>query len=344
MNPYLIDILAQPEALHQAADQFSAQPLAAILGQLKRGEFDRIVITGMGASFNAAYPAAIRLTDLGVPVLHVDTAELLHYLRSAVGERMLLWINSQSGSSAEPLNLLEQTQSARPACILACVNDETSPLASAADVCLAIHAGPETTVSTKTYLNTLAVNLLAAEVLLGREIADLKADLHRAADAIEAYLEDWQAHLDALDTLLEDFDTLVILGRGASMGAVWNGALICKEAAKCAFEGLNAAAFRHGPLELAAPGFLALIYAGASKTAALNRKLALDIIEYGGRALWVDAHNDEELPTITMPDVPNLTRPLGEILPMQMLTLVMARRKKITPGEFRVIEKVTRSE
>jgi glucosamine--fructose-6-phosphate aminotransferase (isomerizing) len=341
MNPYLADILAQPEALRQAADQFSAQSLAPIQGRLERSEFDRIVITGMGASLNAAYPAVIHLSELGMPVLHLDTAELLHYLRNTVGTKALLWINSQSGRSAEPLNLLEQTQSVRPACILACVNDETSPLADAADVCLPIHAGPETAVSTKTYLNTLAVNLLAAEVLLGGEIADLKADLHQAADAIENYLDKWEVHLETLDGLLGDFDTLVILGRGASMGAVWNGALICKEAAKCAFEGLNAAAFRHGPLELAAPSFLALIFAGASKTAALNRKLALDIIEYGGRVLWVDVHDDEELPTITMPDVPDLTRPLGEILPMQMLTLVMARRKKITAGKFRVIRKVT---
>ena len=178
-----------------------------------------------------------------------------------IGARTLLWINSQSGRSSELLHLLERIQPTPPACLLTCVIDESSSLASAADIFLPTHAGPEITVTTKTYLNTL--------------------------------------------------------------------------------EGMNTADFRHGPLELACPGFPALIYAGPTGTKTLNRKLALDILEHGGYAFWIDVKNDPGLPTISILKTNQATRAFVEILPMKMLTLVMAERKNIPAGQFRLIEKIT---
>jgi glutamine---fructose-6-phosphate transaminase (isomerizing) len=343
MNLYISDILSQPAALRAAVKKFSTAPLAPIVLRLQNGEFDRIVITGMGASYNAAYPTYLQLSSLSIPVTLVNAAELVHYMDGQIGSRTLLWANSQSGRSAELLHLIQRLDPIPPACLLASVNDESSPLATAADVCLPIHAGPESTVSTKTYVNTLVVDLLAAQQLAGQDIEPLKSAMLTAADEIEHFLSNWQVRVDELDSMLGNFESLILLGRGASMGAVWNGALTNKEAAKFSLEGMNAAEFRHGPLELAAPGFCAMIFAGASTTSALNRKLALDIAEHNGRAIWLDALADPELPTYTFPVVDSV-RPITEILPMQMLTLVMARRKGVEPGIFRFIEKITKVE
>jgi glucosamine--fructose-6-phosphate aminotransferase (isomerizing) len=343
MNPYISDILSQPAALRKAAENFSATALIPIKKRIQNGEFDSIVVTGMGASYNAVYPALIQLSGLPIPVLHVNTAELLHYLGGLIGPRTMLWINSQSGRSAEVLHLLQRIETTPPACILASVNDETSPLATAAEVCLPIHAGLEATVSTKTYVNTLAVNLLAAQQLADRDVEPLKRAIFAAADEIESYLVDWQARVDELDAMLGNFETLILLGRGASMSAVWNGALTTKEAAKFSLEGMNAAEFRHGPLELATPGFCALIFAGSSTTSSLNRKLALDIVDHGGKAIWLDSTTDPKLSTFTFPAVDSV-RAITEILPMQMLTLVMAKRKNVTAGQFQIIGKVTEVE
>ena len=344
MNPYLADILAQPAALHRAIHEYNPESLVQIRTRLDAGAFDRIVITGMGASLHAAYPAYLHLSNLPVPVLLLSAAELVHFLSGVIGPRTLLWINSQSGRSAEILRLLERVKDEPPANILSCTNDETTPSARAADLCLPVHAGSEATVSTKTYLNTLAVNLLAASQLLGQELATLRHEMSLAADKVEAYLDGWQARAGELDTLIGDFANLYILGRGSSMSAVWNGALINKEAARCSFEGMNAGDFRHGPLELAGPGLCALIYAGPETTAALNRNLAIDIFENGGRVVWLDAKADPDLPTLVIPETPEFTRPLVEILPVQILTLVMAARKGITAGSFRIVGKITAAE
>lgn len=344
MNPYISDILAQPSALRDALANYSPQIMDRIHVRLQHGDFDRIIITGMGSSYNASYPAFIQLCKQSVPVQYVNASELLHSFNGMIGTRSLLWMSSQSGRSAELVHLLDRIRTQAPACLLVSVNDLSRPMASRADVCLPIHAGEEATVSTKTYINMLATNLLAAIQLSGGDIESVIHEMRDAAYAMESYLANWQEKVRGLDALLGDFRQLFILGRGSSMGAVWNGSLINKEAAKCIFEGMHAADFRHGPLELVSPEFGALIFAGTKQTSDLNRDLALEILSYGGRVIWLDAVSDPNIPTYLLPQVSDLTRPLVEILPLQMLTLVMADRKDLQAGQFRYVGKVTTRE
>jgi glucosamine--fructose-6-phosphate aminotransferase (isomerizing) len=344
IDPYIADILSQPAALRDALEKYSTLTLDNIYGQLIRGDFDRILMSGMGSSYNAAYPAFIGLSSQPIPVQLVNAAELLHSLNGMIGPRSLLWLNSQSGRSAELIHLLDHLENHPPTSILAFVNNTASPMASRADVCIPIHAGNEATVSTKTYVNMMVINLLAAIQLSNGNLTAAIQDMHNAADAMESYLADWQVHVQELDSLLGDFKQLFIIGRGSSMSAVWHGSLINKEASKCAFEGMQAADFRHGPLELVSEGFTALIFAGPAQTSALNRDLAMEIRSYGGRILWVDSSINAELPTLFVPSVSELARPIVEILPMQMLTLAMAKRKGLQAGKFRYVSKVTSRE
>jgi glucosamine--fructose-6-phosphate aminotransferase (isomerizing) len=335
MTPYIEDILSQPAALRRALEPNSLSPL----DEIDLTQFDRIIISGMGSSYYAAYPALIELAKQGTPVQLVNGAELLHSLSEMITTRTLLWLNSQSGRSAELVHLLEHTQSRPPARLLTFVNDVSSPLGEQADICIPIHAGEEATVSTKTYINMLAVNLLAATQLSGKET--LIQEMSVAADTMETYLANWEARVQELDSLLGEFDELFLLGRGSSMSAVWNGSLINKEAAKCAFEGMHAADFRHGPLEIVSEGCAALIFAGARETSALNRELAHEITSYGGNTIWLDSVQDPKIPTMLYPETSELARPLVEILPMQMLTLTMAGRKNIEAGKFHHVSKIT---
>lgn len=340
MTPYIQDILSQPTALRAALDNYST----SLLEKISLADFDRIIISGMGSSYSAAYPAFIELSKQPVPVQPINAAELLHSLSGMIGTRSLLWLNSQSGRSAELVRLLEHVKSAPPACLLTFVNDVSSPMAERADVCVPIYAGPEATVSTKTYVNMLAVNMLAAIQLCGGNLSSAIDEMRAAADAMETYLADWEARVQELDSLLGDFDQLFLIGRGPSMSAIWNGSLINKEAAKCTFESIHAADFRHGPLELVDQGFAAIILAEQDRTSALNRNLALEIISYGGKVIWVDSVPDPEIPTSLLSATSPLTRPLVEILPMQMLTLAMASRKSLEAGTFRHVSKVTNRE
>jgi glutamine---fructose-6-phosphate transaminase (isomerizing) len=337
MNPYIKDILSQPTALRAALENYSTFALEKI----NLADFDRIIISGMGSSYYAAYPALIELSKQTILVQLINAAELLHSLNGMIGTQTLLWLNSQSGRSAELVSLLKRIKRQPPAWLLTFVNDVSSPMGEQADVCVPIQAGEEATVSTKTYVNMLAVNLMAAIQLSGGNLDLAIQEMRAAANAMEIYLSKWEVRVQELDSMLGDFDQLFLIGRGTSMSAVWNGSLINKEAAKSAFEGMHAADFRHGPLEIVSQEFTALIFAGARQTSALNRELARDILSYGGKAIWLDSVPDPEIPTILFPETSELTRPLVEILPMQMLTLVLAGRKQIEAGKFRHVHKIT---
>jgi glucosamine--fructose-6-phosphate aminotransferase (isomerizing) len=339
ISPYISDILAQPAALRELLDRYSIETLAPIRQRLEAGEFDRIVITGMGASYTSAYPAWLRLCQLPIPVLLVPTAELVHYATGQIGRRTLLVLSSQSGRSVEIVRLLDL--GLKPACTLGFVNDLASPLAQRADAAVPVHAGAEHTVSTKTYTNMLAAMTLGAVQLIGGEVETARAGLRAAADRAEEYLSGWEARVEEIDQKTGRLDQAFILGRGASLAAVWTGSLINKEAAKCAFEGSCAADFRHGPLELASPALTLFLFAGEPAAAELNRGLAIEVIGHGGRVLWIAPEPDPEIPTLVIPAVEAIARPVVEILPMQMLTIAMARRGGLVPGAFRYVGKVT---
>ena len=343
-NVYIDDILTQAQALEEAIHAFSQNELTGITEAFQSGTFDRVVISGMGASINAAYPAYMILAQSGIPVIFINSAELLHYFEGSIGKKTLLWINSQSGRSVEIVRLLEKIRKYPPAALISCVNDAESPLARESSNCILIQAGMEATVSVKTYSNMLAVNLLLAYQLCGVDVEELRKEMLESTVQLSDYLRKWEDHLDTMDSMLGDVKNLIFLGRGSSMAAVWNGALISKEAAKCAFEGLHAAEFRHGPLELAEPGFKALIFSGLEPTWQNNEDLAKDVMRYGGDVIWVDRKTHTDLPTFLIPEVKDSSLGLAEILAVQILSVVMARRKGIEAGVFRYVGKITTKE
>jgi|YNPNPStandDraft_1061719.scaffolds.fasta_scaffold00634_5 glucosamine--fructose-6-phosphate aminotransferase (isomerizing) len=344
-NPYVGDILSQADSLKNALRRFDPAPLQPLAARLRAGGFGRIILTGMGASFYAAYPIWLRLAQAGLPAFWVDTAELLHYARPLITDDSLVWILSQSGRSAEIVALLDSLKGT-PAALLATVNDLESPLALSAKAHLIpIHAEPELTVSTRTYLNTLAAAQLAALVFIGEDVQQGWETLQSAAEAIAAYLADWKIHLETIGALVPPPRTLALLGRGVSLASAYTGALILGEASKVGAIALQAGQFRHGPMELAGENLTALLFAGAAQTRQLLERLHADLIQYGARAVWIAPDDaDQPKPRLPMPEAAGIALPLAEIIPIQLLTIHLALQNGIEPGAFFHSGKVTLSE
>ncbi len=346
--PYVQDILSQPASLQDALTQFDAASLKPLAATLQNGGFDRILLTGMGASLQAAYPAWLTLTRAGLPAWWVDTAELIHHAPKLVNSKTLYWIFSQSGRSAEIVSALDFGRLPRPAALLATVNDLESPLARAAAnfgrpaALTPIYAVVEQTVSTRTYVNSLAVGQLAAVALMEGDVSAVRSALQETAAAMQAYLNGWEMHLQRLREWLGFPKCLVLLGRGPSLASVYTGALVLGEAAKyCAFP-FQAGEFRHGPLELAGRDLSALVFAGAPETRHLNARLLKDLRGYQAAAFWVGAEAQEW--HIEIPHTPPWGLPLVEILPVQLLSIHLAEQIGVQPGRFFRSGKVTLSE
>jgi glucosamine--fructose-6-phosphate aminotransferase (isomerizing) len=347
-NPYMQDILSQPDSLRNALAKFGTLSLEPLKNALRRGDFDRIVLTGMGASLYAAYPAWLTLARAGMPAIWVDTAELIHHAPELITPRTLYWLFSQSGRSAEIVSALDFELLPRPGALIATVNDLESPLAKAAkefndlSAFVPINAAVEKTVSTRTYINSLAASQLAALVLCGQEVTPALEAMLVTAEAMQAYLEGWVARVQRIGELLGFPKRLVLLGRGSSLAAAYTGALILGEAAKYSAVPFQAGEFRHGPLELATPDLSALVFAGPPETRDLNARLLKELRGYQSAAFWVgsDAQDWE----IEIPEVPVIGMPLVEILPIQLLSIHLAQQIGVEPGHFFRSGKVTLAE
>ncbi len=342
-NAYIQDILDQPSILRRLIEQFYPDSLSGLLARLLSGEFDRIILTGMGASHSAAYPSWLRLCQLPAPVFWLPASELLHNALPQITPRTLLWLNSQSGYSIEIVRLLERVSMCRPACVLAFVNDADSTLARQADIVIPIAAGNEATVSTKTFVNMLAANLLAATLICQGDIHATLASLGETAESMASYLANWETQTQFTTALATKFGNAFLIGRGSSMAAAWYSSLILKEAAKTALEAMTSADFRHGPVELADPDLTVFLFAGTSSVKELNMNLGHQIASYGCQVFWVadQAHPSPAVHNLLIPQGDQAVQPLLEILPLQLLSVSLAERRGLQPGVFRHTQKIT---
>jgi len=335
-GPYLRDLLAQAEVVRAAAGGLRGWSEQQRLGELASAAKGPVVLTGMGSSLYALHPLRVMLGVRGRAALMAQTSELLLYAPQALAGSLLLVV-SQSGRSAEIVRLLEARP--QPCSLVAVTNTPGSPLAEAADLCVWMRAGEEFSVASRTYVASLVVLAWLGELLSG---GSGEAALEAAESVVpwmESYLSRWRDHAASLAERLDGIRHLFLAGRGESLAAALTGGLILKEAAHCAAEGMSSAAFRHGPLEMAGPETLVLVFSGGAPVRPSNLRLVCDIRSLGGRAELIG--EEAELEALRLPPAADAARPLLEILPVQMLTLALAALAGREAGRFERASKVT---
>jgi len=335
---YVLDILNQPRALRDTLAKLTPPShLNRLAVKLNRGQFHRIVLTGMGSSFHVLHPLNLALVAAGFTPILVETSELIHYENQLLNAKTLVVAVSQSGKSAEMVRLLEINR--RQAPIIAVTNSPRSPLANGSQATLLTRAGKEFSVSCKTYLTALLALRWLGDFLCEQDLRKTRQELRETPLAVECYLANWKDHVRTLADQLTRIRHLFLVGRGASLAAVGTGALIIKESAHFHAEGMSSAAFRHGPLEMLSRETFVLAFAGAPKTRELNHRLWQDIQAKDGKADIV-GEAGSGLP-YCLPSVPLSLLPILEILPVQMITLALAARRGREAGRFELASKVT---
>jgi glucosamine--fructose-6-phosphate aminotransferase (isomerizing) len=219
-------------------------------------------------------------------------------------------------------------------------NDESSPLGRGASVTVPLHSGDEATVSTKSYINTLA----AHEDMTGR----LLGDDGGAGESLSGGLELLQSEAPSVPARIADatvaagIPRIAVIGDGDHAATALYGGLILKEATKLPAEGFVAGNFRHGPLEMAGVGLTALfVGVRAAPDGEPLRRLAGDVAATGATVLTL---GDTTVPgCLAVADemrggFPGLA--LGALV-CQRFSVSLARARGIVPGEFRFGQKVT---
>ncbi len=85
-----------------------------------------------------------------------------------------------------------------------------------------------------------------------------------------------------------------------------------------------------------------LVLAGDAHVEPLHNKLVEDVRETGAKALLVGTAAESE--EFRLPELSSETRPIAEMIPLQMVSLALATIGGREPGKFERISKVTTSE
>ena len=338
---YLRDILDQPRALAATLGQLEIpKELDVLARSLREGKIKRIVLTGMGASFHALHPLFLRLNGYGYTAVTVEASELVHSLGRWFEPESLIVAVSQSGQSAELVRPIEENRGR--AAVVGVTNAADSPLALRANALILTMAGKEFSVSCKTYLTSLMALHLLGGFLCGCDASQTLEELAQTEPSVASYLSNWRDHVSEMRAELGQVRHLFLLGRGASLAASGEGALIVKESVRLHAEGMSGAAFRHGPLEMVTGETFAVVFAGEKTTRMLQARLLDDIRQAGGKTGWIA--EGASLGAWNLPETPPAVRPMLEILPVQMMTLALAAEAGIEAGQFARIPKITTME
>jgi glucosamine--fructose-6-phosphate aminotransferase (isomerizing) len=338
LSSYELDLRQQADALEHAA----SMPLEGELATLDLSGYDRIILTGMGASDSVSIPFEYALLRQGLPVWRVQTSRLLDTPELIAG-RTLLWITSQSGGSAEAVFLLSNLPSRRDVTVVALTNEPGSPLARQADRIILLHSGREATVSCKSYLNSLAGFHRLIARFNGSSDDAAVAQIVETARSLRSIMAAPSPQIEDLSTraLAGTAPRFALIGVGEDSATALTGALILKEASKVAAEGYVGGAFRHGPLELAGPGLTALIFVAGSSDDITTKTLSSDLARTGSIVVTATTKPYAGAEHIAVPARSDFDRMVHGMSVVQRLTVSLARQMGIVPGEFRFGQKVT---
>ena len=111
-------------------------------------------------------------------------------------------------------------------------------------------------------------------------------------------------------------------------------------------ESLQAAQFRHGPLELAGPDLAAIVLATEPETAELDRELAADLAKLGAAVLLVTTGQPApgDTMSIAIGALDRLLSPAAAVVPAQLLAWRLSLTSGRTPGSYLHASKVTTRE
>lgn len=338
MSRFFDEMRQQPAALRALAAAYQQPAARKLLLAYPPGS--QPLFLGMGASHHAGLLAARHLQRSGIAALALEAADLLQPGNVWLQRAETFVFVSQSGASAEVQPVCAQLRATSK--LLAITNEPQSVLAHSARTVLALHAGAEATVSSKTYVNSLALLWLLARAWQGRLDTAAFDELARVADHIEHLLENCTGIAARWLAEVGSADWQVFVGQGAPAVTARQSAMMVNEWAKGHALAHSVGSFRHGPVESADTRMGAVLFAAPNEYQAMTARLATDLHGYGCRVLLVQG-GEAFAPGQPLPGAAPFDEfllPIIDTVAAQIYVDSLTTAQNVTEG-FRYISKVT---
>jgi len=225
-----------------------------VIEAMGRREISSVQIIARGSSDNAAHFLKFLIEfQLGLPVSLASPSLVSIYKAPMHLDRTLVIAISQSGKSPDLLNYLLEAKKTSPL-TLSFTNDDSSPMAAAADFHVNIGAGPELAVaSSKSYAAQMFTSYLFVMLWAGRD-----PQLELIASLAPSMLE---VGIEKVVKVFQLSRQVVIIGRGASYGNAKDMGLKLQETSHVAVQSWSSADYLHGPISAMAEDAQVIIIA-----------------------------------------------------------------------------------
>lgn len=307
--------------------------------KLRSTNFHSAVTVARGSSDHAsAYLAYLIMSRMGRLVTSLPMSLITLYKSPLVTRDTLAVAISQSGQSPDVVEPIRYFRDGG-ATTVALVNDDSSPLAQAAEWTMPLHAGKEKSVAaTKSFITSLVAG--ARLVAEWQNDAELKEGIAALPEVLaQAAQADWSAALEVLTPA----DNLMVVGRGISFPIALESALKFKETSALQAEAFSGAEIKHGPMALIDEGYPLLIYATRGPAQAGLVQLATEMRGRGARVLLAApadiAERDLTLPVASTPDLD----PIAAIQSFYVMAAHLSKARGLDPDRPRHLSKVTKT-
>jgi glutamine---fructose-6-phosphate transaminase (isomerizing) len=299
------------------------------------------LITGMGASYQAAAISGLHLQTFGLSAQVLEATDLIHYSSEILSKSDLLVYVSQSGSSGEVPIILGQIPSSLK--LIAVTNEPQSPLGLGADFVMPILAGDEELIASKSFTNSLIVMWLLVRRWAGvLQIGDFTV-LNMLANRMELLIQHRQRTIDQWLQTFEKADQLIFLGHGPHAFTARQAAMITAEWTKRPALYASVGAFRHGPIEIIQPGSVVVLFS-SPRVRTSTLALAEELTAHGAACLYVE-NGRIGFPNENQSGVSSVDDFLAPILDTLLVQFFISAMAELSPNAqgFRYIEKVVKN-
>lgn len=343
MSRFHDEILEQPEVASGLIEK--SRPTIDAIGARYRDLRPRgVVIVARGSSDHAALYAKYlfgrrnrALVSLAAPSLFTRYAS-----PPSLEGQCVIGI-SQSGESPDVVAVIEEAVRQK-AMTVAITNDKDSKLASAAELVVHLHAGPERSVpASKTYTASLLALALMSQAIDPDDA--FAAALARVPSSMAGALKR-EVALDELASALSG-PRAVVLGRGFNFSTAEEVALKLTETSYMLARAWSIADFEHGPIAVVEPGFPVLLVGGGGSVQADLEGIAARLVDYGCHVVGLfdgtSSPPGVEAALVHDSGLPEELTPLTLVVLGQLLALRVALARGVDPDQPRALHKITRT-
>ncbi|MFB5605820.1 MAG: isomerizing glutamine--fructose-6-phosphate transaminase, partial [Nitrosarchaeum sp.] len=329
----LKEISEQPDTIFKSGEN-TKNGIKQAVNYIKNSK--NIYITGSGTSYNAALIAKQVFAKYAKIKTDAIISSELQFSSDTIEPNSTLIAISQSGESADVLDAVNIAKKVN--CnIIAIVNSLTSSLARESNVVIGMNCGPEIGVAaTKSFTSQIIVIYKITEELSNEKF---EIDYKEISESISKILENHD-QIRHIAKEIREISDIYVLGRGIHYPIAIESALKLKELTYIHAEGIPGGELKHGPLALMDSKVFVIIINPNDSTYLDTLTSAREIKARGAKIIGVsDMKSDVYDYWIEIPKTNELTYPISETIPIQLLSYYAALEKEADPDYPRNLAK-----